>query len=114
MVAFNERINARDLDGLAALMTEDHVFTDSLDAKVSGKAQCVEAWRGFFAAFPDYRNTFTRLSSQASTATATGYSTCETPALDGPALWTAETRAGKVSHWRVYSDTPEVRARLGI
>ena len=36
------------------------------------------------------------------------------PLLDGPAIWTAEVRDGKVAVWRVYEDTPEVRARLGI
>jgi len=34
--------------------------------------------------------------------------------LDGPALWTARTRDDKVAEWRVYEDSTENRARLGI
>ena len=112
--AFNECINRRDLEALAALMTEDHVFTDGLGAAVPGKGACVEAWRGFFAAFPDYRNTFEQVSGRGDMAIAVGYSTCETPALDGPAIWTAEVRDGNVAHWRVYEDTPAVRAELNV
>jgi len=29
VLRFNERINARDLEGLVAMMTEDHFFVDS-------------------------------------------------------------------------------------
>ena len=43
-----------------------------------------------------------------------GYSTCSVAVLDGPALWTAEVKDDKVAHWRVYEDTPAVRAELGI
>jgi ketosteroid isomerase-like protein len=111
---FNACINRRDLAGLGTFMTEDHAFTDTENATVPGKAACVEAWRGFFAAFPDYRNTFEHISSRGNLAIAVGYSTCETKALDGPALWTAEVHDGRVAHWRVYHDTPKVRAELRI
>ena len=61
---FNECINRRDLGGLSRLMTDDHVFTDSANNTISGKERCVEAWRGFFAAFPDYRNHFEHVVSR--------------------------------------------------
>ncbi len=35
--AFVGRINAHDVDGLAALMTEDHRFIDSLGQVVRGR-----------------------------------------------------------------------------
>jgi hypothetical protein len=57
-VTFNERINNRDLDGLAALMTDDHTFIDTAGHAIHGKSACLDAWRRFFAAFPDYRNVF--------------------------------------------------------
>ena len=60
--AFNEAINTRDLDRLAGLMTDDHTFVDSAGGTVAGKPACVEAWRGFFEAFPDYRNASRRSS----------------------------------------------------
>ena len=45
--AFNTAINAGDLDGLEALMTEDHCFVDAAGGEVHGREACVEAWRGF-------------------------------------------------------------------
>jgi ketosteroid isomerase-like protein len=101
VVAFNDRINARDLGGLTALMTDDHAFIDPAGATVTGKGACTEAWRGFFAAFPDYRNVFTTTVVDGNTVTVTGHSTCSEPALAGPARWTATVRDGKVARWQV-------------
>ncbi len=39
-------------------MSEDHTFIDTDGAAVRGKPECVQTWRGFFDAFPGYRNTF--------------------------------------------------------
>ena len=74
----------------------------------------MEAWRGFFEQFPDYRNTFTSVITRGDLAIAVGYSTCDTEVLSGPAIWTASVADGRLAHWRVYQDTPEVRSDLGI
>jgi ketosteroid isomerase-like protein len=101
VAAFNDRINARDLDGLAALMTDDHTFVDSAGATFAPKSACAEAWRGFFDAFPGYRNVFTSLAAEGDTVTITGYSECSDPELAGPARWIATVREGKVARWQV-------------
>jgi ketosteroid isomerase-like protein len=111
---FNACINARDADGLAELMTDDHVFIDSTDSAVRGKSECLDAWRGFFASFPDYRNTFEAMRSTADQVFVRGYSTCSNAQLDGPALWSARVSADQVAEWRVYEDSPANRARLGL
>jgi ketosteroid isomerase-like protein len=98
---FNDSINARDLAGLSALMTDDHTFVDPAGERVEGKQACVEAWRGFFAAFPDYRNLFTGTTTDGDTVAITGYSECSVPELAGAARWTARVRDGKVAQWRV-------------
>lgn len=122
-VLFNSGINNRDLDLLASLMCDDHTFTDTEGGVVSGKQDCLDAWRGFFAAFPDYRNVFTSLVERGEDASAAqaqrvvvvvGYSTCSDPRLAGPALWTATVRGTKVAEWRVYADTRENRELLAI
>jgi uncharacterized protein (TIGR02246 family) len=101
-IAFNEAINDRDLDALAALMTDDHRFVDSAGAVVAGKQAVLEAWRGFFAAYPDYRNEWSDVTPTADGLIAIGRSVCSTePALDGPATWTARIVAGRVAEWRV-------------
>lgn len=112
---FNAAINAADVDALAALMSEDHRFVDSAGGSVAGKQACVEAWRGFFAAFPGYRNTFAELHEFGDTVTITGRSDCpDQPELTGPAIWQATVAAGKVTEWHVHDDTPDNRTELGI
>jgi hypothetical protein len=54
---FVERINAADVAGLAALMTEDHRFIDSLGNVVSGREAMKSGWAGYFSMVPDYRLT---------------------------------------------------------
>jgi ketosteroid isomerase-like protein len=114
-IAFNEAINRRDLDALEGLMTDAHTFIDSDGNVLAGRTQVFEAWKGFFEAFPDYRNNWSKVIPRASTVIAVGRSVCPTePALDGPAIWTARTAGDKVAEWRVYEDTPSNRSRLGI
>ncbi len=43
-----------------------------------------------------------------------GHSECSEKALDGRAIWKAVIRGARVSEWRVYVDTDEVRDELGI
>jgi ketosteroid isomerase-like protein len=111
---FNGCINRRDVDGLAELMSDDHTFIDSEGSAVAGKSACLEAWRGFFDLFPDYRNVFTALTADGGVVTILGYSECSEPSLAGPAIWTATVRDGTVAVWHVREDTPETRAGLGI
>ena len=100
--AFNDAINDRDLTALSALMTDGHQFVDAAGASVDGKAACVEAWRGFFAVFPDYRNDFDDVhETDDGVVDVRGRSTCSVPALDGPAVWRAVVRDGQVDLWQV-------------
>ncbi len=55
VLAFMDRISARDVDGLCALMTEDHVFVDGLGNRVQGRESLRKAWTAYFRWFPDYR-----------------------------------------------------------
>ena len=94
---FNACINGRDLDGLARLMTDDHTFIDAAEGVVAGKPECVAAWRGFFEAFPDYRNVFTTLTVRDDVVAIVGHSLCSELSLAGPALWAAIIRDGRVA-----------------
>jgi ketosteroid isomerase-like protein len=112
--AFNDRINAQDLDGLSALMTENHVFIDVAGEEIRGKAACAEAWGRFFAAFPDYRNHFEEMSTAEGFVSVRGHSTCSDPLLEGPTLWRAKVQNGRIAEWRVYEDEPANRLLLGF
>ncbi|MGX1885392.1 nuclear transport factor 2 family protein [Streptomyces sp. NPDC055287] len=111
---FNAAINSQDLAGLAALMSEDHTLIDTEGGTVRGRLACLQAWRGFFAAFPDYRNVFTDLTAQDDVVAVSGYSVCSQPELAGPAVWTARITGTLVAEWHVYTDTPRARRELGL
>ena len=111
---FNEKINARDLEGLVELMTEDHTFIDIPGEVSKGKDVMKAGWHEFFTAYPDYRNIFTRVQVDKGFVVMVGYSTCSYDPLDGPALWSAKVREGRVSEWRVYEDTDQNRRNLKI
>jgi ketosteroid isomerase-like protein len=105
---FNDAINRRDLDGLAGLMTDGHRFSDGAGGHVDGKAACIEAWQGFFASFPDYRNVFTDVVHEgAGVVTVRGHSVCSVPELDGPAHWRAVVVGDLVDAWHVTAADPD-------
>ena len=54
ILAFVEKINAHDVEGLADLMSENHLFVDSLGSVQKGREKMREGWRGYFTLFPDY------------------------------------------------------------
>ena len=55
VLAFMDRINAADVDGIVALMTDDHIFIDGLGNRVVGKEKMRGGWKYYFSMFPDYR-----------------------------------------------------------
>ena len=114
VLRFNQAINARDLSALGALMTDDHRFIDSEAKPIEGRGATTNAWRGFFSAFPDYRNEFTTVCSRGDVVFVLGRSSCSLPALDGPAIWKASVRGGLIAEWRVYADSEETRRSLGL
>jgi ketosteroid isomerase-like protein len=99
---FNERINRQDPEGLAELMTDNHTFIDSWGNVTKGKNVMKEGWREFFKKYPDYRNKLTSVAVQDNVVVMVGRSTCSFKPLDGPSIWTARIRGGRVSEWRVF------------
>ena len=111
--AFIEAINRRDLAGLAALMTEDHVFVDSEGTVASGREALVPGWRQYFEMFPDYRVEVESTFQQGSRLAAFGswtatYAGKDGPvpenAVGGPAAWQAVVEGGRIKFWQVYAD----------
>ena len=112
---FNECINGRNADGLADLMTEDHLFVDAANNATTGKSRNMENWRSFFDLFPDYRNVLEVVRHEDSTVIMRGYSVCADKRLNEfRAIWVARIENEKVKEWRVYADTEENRRRAGI
>jgi ketosteroid isomerase-like protein len=117
-LAFVAKINAHDLDGIAALMSPDHVFIDSLGATVRGAGQMRVGWKSYLAWFPDYAIEITQQFSNGELVGLFGKAR-GTYAVDGklvrqnsweiPAAWRALIRNGRVAEWQVYCDNDPVR-----
>jgi ketosteroid isomerase-like protein len=64
VLAFLEQINAGTVDGLCALMTEDHLFVDGLGNRMQGRESMRKGWAGYLRMFPDYRVSHADVFSQ--------------------------------------------------
>lgn len=111
---FNECINARDLEGLVALMADDHTFIDRNDDRYEGKDRMSRGWSEFFEEFPDYRNTFVRVQSRGDVVVVLGYAVWAAEGERDHVIWTATIRDDLVAEWRVSSDTAANRELLGL
>lgn len=121
VLAFAHAINRQDPEQIATLMTEDHVFIDSLGTRVSGREAMKKGWAGYFRMVPDYtitiEETFANGPIVALLGTAQG-----TYAGAGmlnpenrwqtPAAWRAVVRGSLVAEWRVYADNEPLRQIL--
>ena len=54
VLKFIQQINEQDADGLAALMSENHLFVEPLGNSMKGRSRIREGWRGYVIMFPDY------------------------------------------------------------
>jgi uncharacterized protein (TIGR02246 family) len=114
---FMDRINRRDADKLAELMTEDHVFVDSRGNAVRGREQMRAGWRAYFAFCPDFCVSHETILSHRDVVAVYG-SAGGTIAAGGelppenkwrtPAAWMAIVEDGLVKEWRVYADNKPV------
>lgn len=107
---FLDCINQRDSDKLAALMTEDHTFVDSLGQTVRGREAMRKGWQGYFAFCPDYwvshEEVFSNRNQVAVFGSAGGAIAGEKWRVT--AAWLAIAENGLVKEWRVYADNKPV------
>lgn len=117
VLQFMDRINQRDVDKVAELMTEDHVFTDSLGNSVRGREKMRDGWRGYYAFCPDYWISHEEIFANGNLVAVFG-SAGGTIAANGKlppennwkisAAWLALVENGLVKEWRVYADNKPV------
>ena len=117
VLAFLEAINQHSVDRLAELMTEDHVFVDSLGNSTRGREKMRSGWQAYFGFCSDYRASHEEIFSSGDTVAAFG-SAGGTIQVDGksspenkwqaPAAWRATVHNGLIKEWRVYADNKPV------
>lgn len=117
VLRFLELINERNVDKLAAMMTEDHVFIDSLGQAVRGREKMRAAWRSYYAFCPDYCVSHEEIfqhgdlvavfGAAGGTITANGKLPSENK-WHIPAAWLALVEGSLVKEWRVYADNKPV------
>jgi len=128
ILAFIDRINAHDVDGLGELMSDDHTFIDAHGNQVSGKEKMTAGWRGYFEWFPDYYIEVNEVFEERDALESDEASGAVVPREDGetfalfgfaggsfkgkqsecwrlPAAWKASVRDGRVTLWQVFADT---------
>jgi ketosteroid isomerase-like protein len=110
ILAFIDRINAHDIDGLAALMSHDHTFIDAHGNQVSGREKMAAGWHGYFEWFPDYSIEVTDVFEDDDKLALFGFAGASFKNKEGeewhlPAAWKAIVRDGRVILWQVFADT---------
>jgi uncharacterized protein (TIGR02246 family) len=116
--AFVNAINRQSPEEIAGLMTEDHVFIDSLGTRVTGRQQMKKGWQGYFSMVPDYAiavdETFADGSVVVMLGAAQGTYSSGGPLKpenrwQTPAAWRAVVRGSSIAEWRVYADNEPIR-----
>lgn len=117
VLRFLELINERNVDKLVAMMTEGHVFIDSLGQAVRGREKMRTAWRCYYAFCPDYRVSHEEIFQHRNLVAVFG-AAGGTIAANGtlppeskwhiPAAWFALVEGNLVKEWRVYADNKPV------
>jgi len=107
---FVTAINRHDVEALAAIMTDDHIFIDSLGNRVQGATHMQAGWRGYFSMCPDYSIQIDRLISEDDVFLAVGHAggTIDGIAWRTPAAWRAVILHGMVREWQVFADNKPV------
>ncbi|HXN64854.1 MAG TPA: nuclear transport factor 2 family protein [Candidatus Acidoferrales bacterium] len=117
ILQFLDRINQRDVNKLAELMSEDHRFVDSLGQTVQGRDKMRAGWQGYFTFCPDYWVSHEEIFEDGNRVAVFG-SAGGTIAVSGNLLpenkwrantaWLAVVENGLVKEWRVYADNKPV------
>jgi hypothetical protein len=120
VVSFIDCINRGDLDGLGALMSEDHRLV-VLDAPpLVGRGANLDAWQGYFSSFPEYVIYPHHMSVADSRVAVLGATTGSHVGLPDEeelglsVIWLADVQGGALSSWQVAEDTPEARHRYRV
>jgi ketosteroid isomerase-like protein len=110
ILAFIDCINAHDVEGLAALMSDDHTFIDAHGNQVSGREKMIVGWRAYFEWFPVYSIEVTEAFDDGDKLALFGFAGGSFQGKQAeswrlPAAWKAIVKNDRVALWQVFADT---------
>jgi SnoaL-like domain len=116
-----ELINSHNVDAIAALLTSDHRFVDSLGNVTHGREALRAGWRQYFRMVPDYQIEVERTLTDEPHVVLIGIAR-GTYSPDGtlqpqnvwstPVALRALIHEGLVAEWQVYADNQTMRERM--
>jgi uncharacterized protein (TIGR02246 family) len=115
---FVRDLNRQDVEAMAAHMTDEHRFIDSLGNVVTGRAAMRAGWAGYFRMVPDYTIAVEEIYSDGPVVLLLG--TAQGTYAPGgelkpgnrwstPVALRAFVEDGKIAEWRVYADNEPIR-----
>lgn len=116
-LAFLDRINAHDVDGIVGLLSDEYQFVNSSGDEFRGQQFMRETWLDQFSKHPDFRIRASRVIADGNGVAIFGFSE-GTYAPDGqlreenkwsvPAAFLLTARGGKVTYFETFSDASMV------
>jgi uncharacterized protein (TIGR02246 family) len=116
-----ESINSHDVDAIAALLTSDHRFVDSLGNLTQGRETLRAGWRQYFRMVPDYQIKVERVLVDGPHVVLFGLAS-GTYTPDGtlhagnawltPIALRAVIHDALIAEWQVYADNEPMRERM--
>jgi hypothetical protein len=121
-LSFVECINRADVDGLRALMSDDHELCVFDEPPLCGRDENVAAWRGYATSFPNYTIYVDQTAARDGRVALLGSTTGSHLGLPDDEerlltlIWIAdiEPDARTLRRWQLVPDTAEWRHRLGL
>jgi ketosteroid isomerase-like protein len=117
-------VNRTDLPGLTDLLHPDHRLVVLDEPPLVGREANVDAWRGYFAAFPRYviypRFLTAVAATEADRVAVLGNTAgshldlADEDELQLNVIWIAESDQGLLTLWQICEDTPARRRELAI
>ena len=117
-ISFIDRINRSDPDGLRELMTVGHTLQVFDEEPLVGRDANVEAWRGYFAAFPEYVIYPRRVAAEGHLVAVRGRTTgshlglADDQEFELSLMWLATVVDGAVDRWQLVADDEANRRRF--
>jgi ketosteroid isomerase-like protein len=118
---FVRAINRQSVDALAALMTPQHRFIDSLGNAVVGREAMRAGWTGYFGMVPDYSLAIEENYADGPVVVLIGIAQGTYKSTEGvtpenrwqtPIAVRVQIEGGLVAEWRVYADNEPIRALM--